>query len=638
MFKRINRILIEQPRWCKRSILWCADAVALTLMFMLAHTLRLSRISGVPDDAYFLAVVPLCTIVFLQAAGFYRVVIRFIDFGVLKTIVMALMASVLALYALAFLLPAEHTPRSIFLIYGALAGAWLLFSRLLARKIIRWTAAVGSTSTPVVIFGAGSAGMQIAQSLRIDGQFLPLAFIDDAFTLRGQVAAGLPVFDRQGFVAWRAGHPGLDTVILAIPSATAEQRRKALNFLQPLGLKLKTLPNLAELVAGRARLSDVRDVHVEDLLSRESVAARPELMAAVISGRNVMVTGAGGSIGSELCRQILSYRPSSLILFEVSEPALYHIDAELQQLAAEFGVRLVPVLGSVLARPMVAHLMRSEGVQVVFHAAAYKHVPLVEANIAVGVRNNVIGTRVVAELAAAAGVERVILVSTDKAVRPTNIMGASKRLAEMVLQGLAGQFPNTTFAMVRFGNVLESSGSVVPRFREQIMTGGPVTVTHPDITRYFMTIPEAAALVVQAGAMAAGGEVFLLDMGDPVKIDDLARTMIHLMGRSVCDETGSGDITIRYVGLRPGEKLYEELLIDADADATAHPKIFKAHEAMLPWSELDSILVRLDQHCLAMNIDEVVAVLQQCVVGYQPDSRRIDPFWCDSASHAHTRA
>jgi FlaA1/EpsC-like NDP-sugar epimerase len=626
-FVGLHHYLLSLPRWAKRAILWGIDLAILPVCYLLAYMLRFSKLPAIPIDWHLLVIAPVLSVVALQLSGYYRVVIRYIDFNALKAIALGQGLAVMGLYTSAFLLQSTETPRSIFFIYAALAGIWLLFSRLLARAFLQASGRIGSNRTPVVIYGAGSAGMQTASSLKHEDQFEPLAFIDDLPSMKGQLVSGLPVFGRRTFSAWLAKNPQVQTALLAMPSASDDQRREALQFLQPFGLAVKTLPGLSDLVSGRAKLSDVHDVRVSDLLSRSAVSPDDALMSVLIRGSRVLVTGAGGSIGSELCKQILRLKPEALVLLDVSEYALYQIEQTLLGYPGTDGIAVVSVLGSVLDAGLLSRIMAGQRVRIVFHAAAYKHVPLVEANIGIGVANNAFGTLIAAEAARSNGVERFILVSTDKAVRPTNVMGASKRLAELVLQAMAGEGGRTRFSMVRFGNVLDSSGSVVPRFREQIQAGGPVTVTHPDITRYFMTIPEAASLVIQAGAMAEGGEVFLLDMGEPVKIDQLARTMIQLMGRTVMDASGAGDIEIRYSGLRPGEKLYEELLIDADADATRHPKIFRAREASLPMADLRLVLDALQKACSELDAARICTLLATTVSGYRQEERVVDPFW-----------
>ena len=416
-------------------------------------------------------------------------------------------------------------------------------------------------------------------------------------------------------------------MLLATPSALRGERRVALKALESFPVTVKTLPALEEIAAGRVEVSDLRPIDVEDLLGRDPVTPDMELLTAQVRGKSVMITGAGGSIGSELSRQLLQLKPKKLVLLDLSEAALYEISLEIEEMlrraqdaeGSENMTTVVQILGSVLDRKLVTRTIEDCGVEVIYHAAAYKHVPIVERNPFAGLQNNTFGTLVVAEAAKELGVERFVLVSSDKAVRPTNIMGASKRLAEQILQALAQDSDGTTFTMVRFGNVLDSSGSVVRLFRNQIKGGGPVTVTHPEVIRYFMSIPEAAQLVIQAGAMAAGGEVFVLEMGTPVKIDDLARTMIHLSGLEVRDDANpEGDVEIEYVGLRPGEKLYEELLIGENATGTNHPRIFKTSEPILGYNELIAVLERIEDTIQRVDVTELQDMLRATVEGYVP--------------------
>ena len=471
-----------------------------------------------------------------------------------------------------------------------------------------------------MIYGAGGAGIQAAASLINAGSYQPLAFVDDDSSRRGEVLQGLPVLDRAGLQRLLARRD-VHAVLLAMPSAARSQRMEVVRFLESLQahIKIMTVPALPDIITGKARIEELREVSVEDLLGRDPVPPRQQLLQMAVKDKVVMVTGAGGSIGSELCRQIMQLRPRRLVLLEVSELGLYSIEQELRALCGNCGVEFVAALGSVTDRDLVASVLAHNKVQTVYHAAAYKHVPIVEHNVCAGVRNNVIGTQVVAEESEHAGVERFILISTDKAVRPTNVMGASKRLAELVLQAMAARGSRTIFTMVRFGNVLGSSGSVVPLFRQQIINGGPVTVTHPEVIRYFMTIPEASLLVIQAGSMAQGGEVFVLDMGEPVRIYDLACTMIRLMGMSLKDADNShGDIEVRFTGLRPGEKLYEELLIGEDSSKTDHPAILRAHEEMLSWSTLSAVLVNLLDLLHQRDDQQIRSLLQSCISGYRP--------------------
>ncbi|MCE7902626.1 MAG: polysaccharide biosynthesis protein, partial [Gammaproteobacteria bacterium PRO9] len=423
---------------------------------------------------------------------------------------------------------------------------------------------------------------------------------------------------------------GVRRILLALPSVSRRKRQEIIASLEGLAIRIQTVPDIADLIAGRARVDDVRDVDVADLLGREIVPPNEKLLGACITGKTVLVTGAGGSIGSELCRQIARLQPVRLVLYERSEAALFQIDHELRQCIGEEGldVELVPVLGSVLNPGRLRRAMTNLGVQAVYHAAAYKHVPLVEYNMTEGVYNNAIGTWHAAEAACAANVETFVLISTDKAVMPVNVMGASKRFAELLLQAISARQATTRFCMVRFGNVLDSSGSVVPVFREQIRRGGPVTVTHRDIIRYFMTIPEAAQLVLQAGSMCKGGDVFVLDMGEPVRIADLARRMINLMGFSVRDEDHpEGDIEIQFIGLRPAEKLYEELLIGTNVSGTEHPMIMRAMEDFLPWDAISRFAQQLEVAAADADCDRVRALLLESVDGYRPENGVDDLLW-----------
>jgi len=466
---------------------------------------------------------------------------------------------------------------------------------------------------------------------------VPVAYLDDNKSLQGTVINGLRVYSPETLETLVSERKVTD-VLLALPSASLSARRKIINQLEPLPVHVRTLPTMPELVAGKVSLDAVKEVDIDDLLGREAVAPNPRLLSASVTGKVVMVTGAGGSIGSELCRQIVQLKPTKLVLFELTEYGLYAIDKELRDASsADLNIEVVPILGSVQDETLVLKTLQHYCVQVVFHAAAYKHVPLVEHNIISGVRNNVLGTLALARAAAQANVPSVTLISTDKAVRPTNVMGATKRLAELVLQGLTEEYPDTRFSMVRFGNVLGSSGSVVPVFRKQITEGGPVTVTHPEIYRYFMTIPEAALLVIQAGALAKGGDVFVLDMGEPVNISDLARKMIHLMGLEVREESsGYGDIAISYSGLRPGEKLKEELLIEGNLVGSEHPKILWAEEDSMSWSQLEVILTKLDAACHDYDYVTIKAILQHSLVGYRPSHEFVDSLQLPPSSTAET--
>jgi FlaA1/EpsC-like NDP-sugar epimerase len=499
-----------------------------------------------------------------------------------------------------------------------------------------------------VIYGAGQAGRQLAQAMAHGHEMRVVAFLDDDDRLHGHVLNGLPIhspMDLRGLVETQ----GVRTVLLAMPSVSRRRRNEILSQIRNAHVAVRTLPSVTDLAQGKVSISDLHELDIDDLLGREPVAPNHILLAKNITGKVVLVTGAGGSIGSELCRQILAVNPAKLLLIEQSEFALYAIHQELEEkLAGLDGGRppvLVPLLASVQDGDRMREIMFTWHPDTVYHAAAYKHVPLVEHNPAEGIKNNVLGTLRTAQAALDAGVSDFVLISTDKAVRPTSVMGASKRLAEMALQALAaahattqggtGGTGGTKFSMVRFGNVLGSSGSVVPKFRQQIRDGGPITLTHPEVTRYFMTIPEAAQLVIQAGAMAKGGDVFVLDMGQPVKIMDLARRMVELSGLTVKDEQHpDGDIEIAVTGLRPGEKLYEELLIGDNPKPTVHPRIMKAHEEFIPWAEFEAKLTALE---MALNVNDVGVIrlmMQQLVAGYIPSDDIVDWVYLEQEAEA----
>jgi FlaA1/EpsC-like NDP-sugar epimerase len=474
----------------------------------------------------------------------------------------------------------------------------------------------------VLIYGAGVAGRQLAASIQHEPGMQLRGFIDDDDRLDGQRLDGHPVF-HASHLSSVIGRLEITNVLLAMPRLTRAQRKKIVENLEQYSVHVQTLPNVQQLMEGEVSTSDLREIQIEDLLGRDPVPPNSLLLERTIIGKRILVTGAGGSIGSELCRQILPFGPKSLILADISEYALYAIDDELREIAAatESQAEFWPVLCDATDGAAVRRLFDNCKPDAVFHAAAYKHVPLVEANPLAGLRNNILGTFNMAVEAERQGVGRFILVSTDKAVRPTNVMGASKRVAELVLQAMAGRGSLTLFAMVRFGNVLGSSGSVVPRFQKQIMSGGPVTLTHRDVTRYFMTIPEAAQLVIQAGAMAQGGEVYVLDMGASVKIMDLARSMIRLSGLTIRDEsTPDGDIEVLEVGLRPGEKLFEELLIGDNPEPTRHERIMRARERCLAWDDLAPRIDRFATLWEAGDIAGSIALLRELVPEYRYDA------------------
>ena len=626
----LKRSLMDLPRPAKRIIMVLGDALMLPLALWAAFSLRLGKL--VPnlllDHLWLLAAVSLLTLPVLALFGLYRAVVRYMGPQAVMAVVYGVTLSALIFAAMVTLVRLEGIPRSTFFIYWLVALLMIGGSRFVIRAWFQAVVRRKRDKKPVIIYGAGAGGIQLATSLANGNEYHPVAFVDDEPAKQGTIIAGmkvcppeqLPELIRRDDVAF---------VLLAMPRLARSRRREIVDQLEPLRAHILTMPTLADIVADRATVDEVREVDIEDLLGRDSVGPRQELLAHCIAGKSVMVTGAGGSIGSELCRQILRLQPTHLVLVERSEFGLYAIERELRlQMEGKAGPHpeLHATLGDVANPARMEALMRAFEVETVYHAAAYKHVPLVEGNVLEGVSNNVFGTLHAASAAAQAGVKHFVLISTDKAVRPTNVMGATKRTAELVLQGLARQ-PDmkTVFSMVRFGNVLGSSGSVVPLFREQIRKGGPVTVTHPEVTRYFMTIPEAASLVLQAGSMARGGEVFVLDMGEPVRILDLARRMIHLSGLEERDaEHPSGDIEIRFTGLRPGEKLYEELLLGEAVMGTDHPMIMRARENHLPTDALQQLLDDLQEACGAFDCQRVRRLLATAVEGYQAEGPSCD--------------
>lgn len=557
--------------------------------------------------------------------GLYRAVFRYNGFAALSAVTQGcLLYGFLYFTSTVILLP-NGIPVSV----GILQPILLLLAIGSSRAIVRFLLHIESvtlsrTCSPekFLVFGAGSAGVQIGMALQHNAYYDVAGFVDDEVSLHGKSINGILVYSPDEVQAL-IPKKGISCILIAMPSATRSRRQEIYRMFEGLGVHIRTLPSLDAIANGKVTISDFQEIEITDLLGRDPVPPYPELFAKCIKGKVVLVTGAGGSIGSELCRQILLQGPLKLILLEVSEFNLYALHHELEQRSWVHGnsTIIVPVLGNVTDKRFMKELCNRYRPHTVYHAAAYKHVPLVESNPMEGLRNNMFGTLSVAEAAQASGASNVVLVSTDKAVRPTNIMGASKRISELVLQAMAAEQngAGTCFSMVRFGNVLGSSGSVVPLFRNQIRNGGPVTVTHKEITRYFMTIPEAAQLVIQAGAMAVGGDVFLLDMGEPVKIIDLAQHMIELSGLTVKDQDNpDGDIEIAITGLRPGEKLYEELLIADKPIATAHPRIFKAHEYYFSMSEMRAYCDKLMNIALGGDIDKLRSILKEIVVGYQP--------------------
>ena len=616
--------LLSLPRYAKRFISVMADLVFLSGSMLVAlFATQADPVSSLGQTLpIFLLSVP-ATIIAFTKLGLYRAVVRYIGQHALGAVLAGIISNALLL-AMLFQLASISDKGNLIFVYAIMALVTAGGLRLVARMVLFQRH--NGHKERVLIYGAGSSGRQLAQALLNGEQFHPVAFVDDDITLQRSTILGIHV-GSPGQISAIIKSKNISRILLALPSASRARRREVLESLGNMPIPVQTVPGMSDIVDGSMRIDELQDVRIEDMLWRDPVEPKLKLMHANIKDKVVMVTGAGGSIGSELCRQIVQYEPKALVLFELSEFALYSIEQELRALVQDekLDVELKPVLGNVQKQARVQAVMAKFGVQTVYHAAAYKHVPLVEYNVVEGVFNNVFGTWRAAEAAVAAGVETFVLISTDKAVRPTNIMGASKRLAELVLQGLAIRQNRTRFCMVRFGNVLGSSGSVVPLFREQIRNGGPITVTHPEIIRYFMTIPEAAQLVIQAGAMGKGGDVFVLDMGEPVRIADLARRMVHLMGLEVKDaQHPDGDIEICFSGLRPGEKLYEELLIGENVRQTAHPRIMAANEVSLNWKDMAELLRQLEHHCDHFAVERIVQLITEAPTGFSHSSAVCD--------------
>jgi FlaA1/EpsC-like NDP-sugar epimerase len=626
--------ILALPRETKRLIMATADAIAIPTALWAALALKFDRLDPSLDRtlAYFL-VAAVSALFFFSVFGLYRAVIRFMGPKAMVTVIAGLSLSVLVLAVFDRFFASHQIPLSAFGIYWALALLYVGGSRFVARYLFLRRSGAKGTAARVAIYGAGHAGARVCSVLLGGPDFQPVAFIDDKKSLQGSNINGIRVYGSeslQELVRTRK----VDRVLLAMPSASRRRRREILTQLEPLGVHVQSLPNLSDLISGKAQISELCDVEVSDLLGRDPVPPQPKLFGSCIRGKCVLVTGAGGSIGAELCRQIIRLGPSRLVLFEMSELALYNIERELEEVAAHdrLSVEIVPLLGNAHHRHRVREVLSAFAVQTVYHAAAYKHVPIVEYNVVEGIHNNVISTWYTAEAALETGVETFVLVSTDKAVNPANVMGATKRLAELVLQALQERTTQTRFCMVRFGNVLASSGSVVPLFQNQIRRGGPVTVTHRDVIRYFMTIPEAAQLVVQAGAMAKGGDVFVLDMGRPVRIDDLARRLVNLMGLTVRDANNpDGDIEIEYTGLRTAEKLFEELLIGSNVTGTDHPMIMRAMEHRLAWPKMQQILNDLLVALASFDCHRALALLTEAVAEYEGEPDIRDYVWTRKA-------
>ncbi len=609
--------ILSSSRNTKRMIALTYDASAIPLAVYMAVALRYGNILPVISNEVMLAILvtTIATIITFIRIGLYRAVVRFMTGRAFGTLAFGIGISAATLATISFLIPA-NLPRSSVIIYFFTAYALLGTPRLIIRSIVSQLSK--AEAEPVVIYGAGRQGIALAQALASSNQFRPLAFIDDDKKKQNISIHGIKVYPPCDLIE-QLDKSHVKKIVLALGRTSISQRKQLIEKLSDSRLEILTAPSVPDIISGKARIEEVREVDIEDLLGRDPVSAHNNLLGNNITNKVVLVTGAGGSIGSELCRQALLQKPEKLILLELNEYGLYSIEQELSEInkRLELNVPIISILGSVQKQNRLETVFKTFNVQTVYHAAAYKHVPMVEHNVVEGVRNNVFGTWFCAEAAIAAGVERFVLISTDKAVRPTNVMGASKRMAELVLQALAKRQSDTLFCMVRFGNVLGSSGSVVPLFRKQIKEGGPITVTHPDIIRYFMTIPEASQLVIQAGAMGKGGDVFVLDMGEPVKIVNLAKKMIKLSG--LTEKSGqnpNGDIEIQFTGLRPGEKLYEELLIGDNVEGTEHPRIMTANEVHLSWPETHNLLSRLDRACHDFKVEEVISLLLEAPAAY----------------------
>lgn len=633
--------IIALPRGTKRLIMVAADAVAIPIALWAALALKFDHIDPTLDRtyAYFLIAV-LSALCFFTLFGLYRAVIRFMGPRAMLAVIGGMSLSVLVLAAFNHFVAHHQIPWTALGIYWALALPWVGGSRFVARYLFLRRSGARGTAARVAIYGAGNAGARVCSALLGGPDFEPVVFIDDKKSLQGSSINGIRIYGPD-LLPDLVRRRRIDRILLAMPSVSRRRRREILTSLEPLGVHVQSLPNLSDLISGKAQINELCDVDVSDLLGRDPVPPRPRLSGSSIRGKCVLVTGAGGSIGSELCRQIIRLDPARLVLFEMSELALYNIQRELEEVAAneQLKAEIVPLLGNAHHRHRVREVLGTFGVQTIYHAAAYKHVPIVEHNVIEGIHNNVISTWYTAEAALETGVETFVLISTDKAVNPANVMGATKRLAELVLQALQERTTHTRFCMVRFGNVLASSGSVVPLFQEQIRRGGPVTVTHPDVIRYFMTIPEAAQLVLQAGSMAKGGDVFVLDMGRPVRIDDLARRLINLMGLTVRDATNpEGDIEIEYTGLRTAEKLFEELLIGTNVTGTDHPMILRAIEHHLPWTRMQQILNEQLVALASFDCHRALALLTESVAEYQAEADIRDYVWTRKAVLPHAPA
>ena len=629
---------IPLSRSVKQILMMLADAFMIVTALALSYALLDKDFFGQEQRFYFyLSLATTVSILVFIRIGLYRALVLYMGlqsgFLILQGVTVA---SSLFAASYFFVKTPESSDLSILPIFWMIALLLIGGVRFLAKVLLQSLIQNFRPKEPVIIYGAGSSGMQLLVALQNGDQYLPVAFVDDSHNMLGNTVHGIRVYSPNSLYELIESY-SVRQIFLAMPSATHFERKEILNRLEHLPVHVKTVPDLFDMMSGKVGVDEIREIDIEDLLGRDIVPPNPELLGACITGQSVMVTGAGGSIGSELCRQIIEINPYRLVLLDSFEFGLYKLEAELvkklQSVEGGARIEIVALLGSIGNRLQMENAIETFEVDTLYHAAAYKQVPMVEKNVVEGVQNNIFGTLVSAQAAEKFKVKNFVLISTDKAVRPTNVMGATKRFAEQVLQALAARKSLTKFSMVRFGNVLGSSGSVVPLFRHQISIGGPVTVTHPEVTRYFMTVQEAAQLVIQAGSMASGGDVFVLDMHEPIKIIDLARKMVHLMGYEVKDENSyRGDIAIEYTGLRPGEKLYEELLIGESVTGTEHPKILRAEEETLSWGDLESLLNKMDLACKQIDLKEIRKLLKEAVAGFEPNGEVNDRLLAEDAT------
>ena len=607
-----------------------ADSLLVVLILLLSFSIRLGYWYSPPEQLFwFVFGVPIIAIPIFRFFDLYRNIIQYVSFGALWDIVKASSIYALIWGVLIFMSAIDGVPRSVVIFNWVLSILFLVAMRIGARwflyKLMSYHEKVEykNQSKNVLIYGAGFAGIQLMNALKYSSEYKPIGFIDDSKELQGNYIASMDVYSFE-VISKIIKKFKVDEILIALPSIPRSKRIDIVNSLESYPVLVRMLPGVSELAGGKVSVGDLRKVKIKDLLGRDSATANPKLLSKNIFSKAVMVTGAGGSIGSELCRQILLFKPKLLVLYEMSELALYTIENELAGLVNN-ETKIFPILGNVNNKERLKKVFKHFEVKTIYHAAAYKHVPMVEYNNSEGVDNNIFGTLNCSQAAIDCSVETFVLISTDKAVRPTNTMGATKRVAELILQALSSIQTTTNFTMVRFGNVLDSSGSVIPLFKKQIKEGGPLTVTDKDVIRYFMTITEAVELVIQAGALGRGGDVFLLDMGDPVSIDTLAKKMISLSGLQLKDDLNpNGDIEIKYIGLRPGEKLFEELLVGVDSSRTDNPLIMRAEEEMISWDKLKLILEDLEKETSTCNQDKIRKLLMQLVPGYKPEKKIVD--------------